>query len=77
MRIPQSMNSYMAKLEKHLQLVLGKKLKKIVPITTLYFFNGLQIVEHQLDCSDQLEELHACTKVCLNEKVSKKTGRIS
>lgn len=45
-------------LDKHtIKVKENSNLKQLYPITILFLFYGLQIVEHKLDCSMQLEEL--------------------
>lgn len=38
------------------------------PITYLFFFYGLEIVEHQLECKSQLEELEQCAEDVVEAK---------
>lgn len=46
-----------------LRMKLGVKGSRCLnPITYLYFFYGLEIVEHQLECESQLEELEKCAE---------------
>lgn len=50
--------NYITSVNEHKEIILKNKVtKQLYPITTLYFFYGLQILEHGLDCSSQLEEL--------------------
>lgn len=51
-------SNYMTCLSKHLKFVKKQKdSKQLLPITNLYYFYGLQIIEHSLDCKTQLQEL--------------------
>lgn len=38
------------------------------PITFLFFFYGIEIIEHQLDCKSQLEELEQCAEDLIEAK---------
>lgn len=50
--------NYMESLKKHQQFIASHdESKQLYPITSLYLFYGLQIIEHELDCKTQLEEL--------------------
>lgn len=49
---------YMTCLKRHRKLVMKQKeSKQLLPITNLFMFYGLQIVEYGLDCKTQLDEL--------------------
>lgn len=59
---------YMSSLNGHRKFI--KKLensKPLYPITSLFLFYGLQIVEHSLDCKSQLEELEQSSQEALKE----------
>lgn len=51
-------SDYMEQLKKHKQVITNhNEAKQLYPITSLYLFYGLQIIEHGLECKTQLEEL--------------------
>lgn len=50
-------SAYKKSLNEHKKLLKKNQTNRLFPITSLYLFYGLQVIEHELDCSNQLEEL--------------------
>lgn len=65
-RITKLWSSYSSSLSSYRKMLEGQKdTKQLCPITTLYLFYGLQIIEHGLDCGNQIAELDQSSRIVI------------
>lgn len=67
-RIKELWSAFKSVLSKHESLIKKEgDPKQLYPITSLMLLYGLQIVEHGLECTNQIEELAVCAQGALND----------